>query len=134
MARFVLRVVAILLLPTLVAAVTACGSAANVNGGFATDVAATKVEVQTDPSGALRWDKTAYETTAGDVTFVVTNTSGQGHDFSVQGNGINVTSGTFRDNQPHDFTIKALKAGNYTIVCTLPGHKEAGMIAKLTVK
>lgn len=27
-----------------------------------------------------------------------------------------------------------LRAGTYTIVCTLPGHRDAGMIAKLTVK
>lgn len=135
MPRLLLRLFPVLVVVTvLVVGITACGSAANVNGGFSTDVAATKVEVQTDPSGALRWDKPAYETTAGDVTFVVTNTSGQGHDFSVQGNGINVTSGTFRDNTPHNFTIKGLKAGTYMIVCTIPGHKESGMIAKLTVK
>ena len=135
MARMWLRFVpALLVAAALAAGVAACGAATNVNGGFAADVAATQVIVQTDPSGALRWDKTAYETTAGEVTFVVTNTSGQSHNFSVQGNGINLTSGTFRDNQPHNFTIKDLKAGTYTIVCTIPGHKESGMIAKLTVK
>jgi uncharacterized cupredoxin-like copper-binding protein len=134
MPRLVLQFFPILVTMALVLGITACGSAANVTGGFSTDVAATKVAVQTDPSGALRWDKPAYETTAGDVTFVVTNTSGQGHDFSVQGNGINVTSGTFRDNTPHNFTIKGLNAGTYVIVCTIPGHKESGMIAKLTVK
>jgi uncharacterized cupredoxin-like copper-binding protein len=135
MARMWLRFVpALLVAAALAAGVAACGSAANVNGGFSTEVAATKVDVQTDPSGALRWDKAAYESTAGEVTFVVTNTSGQSHNFSVQGNGINVTSGTFRDNQPHNFTIKDLKAGTYMIVCTIPGHKESGMIAKLTVK
>jgi uncharacterized cupredoxin-like copper-binding protein len=27
----------------------------------------------------------------------------------------------------------SLKAGTYTLYCTVPGHKAAGMVAKLTI-
>lgn len=36
--------------------------------------------------------------------------------------------------QETDEVEVTLRAGTYTIVCTLPGHRDAGMVAKLTVK
>lgn len=125
----------------LIAAALALGGGACTFGpggttayGFSDEVAATKVAVDADPRGALRWDKQTYETTAGDVTFVVRNTSQAAHNFGVQGNGVNAISKYFKGSEAINFTIKDLKPGEYLIVCTVPGHRESGMVARLTVK
>lgn len=123
----------------LAAALLAGGGACMAPGGttaygFSDEIAATQVAVNADPRGALRWDKQEYQTTAGDVTFVVRNTSQAAHNFGVQGNGVNAVSKNFKGGEAVRLTIKDLKPGEYLIVCTVPGHRESGMTAKLTVR
>ena len=100
---------------------------------FWSEVSAQTVDVSTDPSGALRWDKTEYTAKAGDVTFVVKNPSPVQHQFGVEGNGITFESGNLSGGSTNNLTIKGLTPGVYQIVCNFPGHKEGGMVAKLTV-
>lgn len=152
--RMILRLVpAGLLLLMLSIALVACGtgtsgasntkatSAATVKGGsqyggtdFFADAVAQTVTVTADANMALKWDKTAYSATAGDVTFVVKNPAPIEHQFTVEGNGINYTSPTLKGGSTTNLTIKGLKAGEYKILCKIAGHTEAGMVAKLTVK
>lgn len=101
---------------------------------FWSEVAAQKADVAADPSGALRWDKTEYTATTGDVTFVVKNPSPVQHQFAVEGNGVSYQSGNLSGGSTNNLTIKGLPPGEYLIVCNFPGHKEGGMVAKLTVK
>jgi plastocyanin len=119
----------------------ACGEGDAGNGGagggktgFSVEVYDNQVRVAADPKGALRWDQTAYTATAGNVTFVVTNTSPTTHNFVVQGNGVNAVSKNFRGKEPQFLSLPNLAPGEYQILCTVPGHREAGMVAKLTVK
>lgn len=100
---------------------------------FYSQVVDQKVNVAADPSGGLRWDKTAYTAAAGDVTFVVNNPSPVQHQFAVEGNGISYQSGNLGGGTTTNLTIKGLPPGEYMIVCNFPGHKEGGMVAKLTV-
>lgn len=95
--------------------------------------AASKVAVAADKS-QLKWDKAEYTATAGDVTFVVSNPSPMPHQFSVEGNGVDFKSPDFNAGTTNEYTLKGLKPGTYQIVCNIPGHKEAGMVAKLVVK
>lgn len=101
---------------------------------FSSTVVAQTVSVAADPSGALKWDRAEYTAAAGDVTFVVVNQSPVPHQFGVEGNGINYASDNLQTGTTTNLTIMGLKAGDYMIVCDYPGHREAGMVAKLTVK
>lgn len=101
---------------------------------FSSDAVAQKVAVSADASGALKWDRASYEATAGDVTFVVSNPSPLTHNFRIEGPGVQAQSPNFAGKTTQSFTIKGLQPGEYVIVCTFAGHREAGMVAKLTVK
>lgn len=101
---------------------------------FAAGTVAQQVSVATDPAGTPKWDKTSYEAQAGDVTFVVTNASPVTHNFAVEGPGVLAQSQNFSGKTTNSFTLKGLKPGGYLIVCNFAGHREAGMVAKLTVR
>ena len=66
---------------------------------------------------------------AGTVTFLVKNSGTIEHDFAVEGVG---KLDTLTAGESKSLTLK-LAPGTYTILCTLSGHKEAGMHGTLTV-
>lgn len=100
---------------------------------FWSEAAAQKVDVAADPTGALRWEKTEYTAANGDVTFVVKNPAPIAHQFAVEGNGLSYQSGNLAGNSTTNLTIKGLPPGEYQIICNYPGHREGGMVTKLTV-
>jgi plastocyanin len=69
---------------------------------------------------------------AGALTIVTKNVQSTPHNIALEGNGVDqkgpvVSNGTS--------TIKVdLKPGTYTFYCSVPGHREGGMVGKLTVK
>lgn len=101
---------------------------------FSPGTAAQQVVVDADPSGGLKWTKDTYEAQAGDVTFVVNNKSSAFHNFAVEGAGVLAQSPNFGANTTNMYTIKGLPPGEYLIVCNYPGHRAAGMVAKLIVR
>lgn len=101
---------------------------------FSSAAAAQQVAVSADPVGLPKWTQTSYEAKAGDVTFVVSNPSPVTHNFKVEGPGVQAQSPNFAGKTTQSYTIKNLPPGEYLIVCTFAGHREGGMIAKLTVK
>ncbi len=46
---------------------------------------------------------------------------------------MNAHSGDVSPGNTYHYTLKGLRAGEYQIVCDDPGHRQAGMVAKLTV-
>src|SRR3990170_708141 len=66
----------------------------------------------------FKWAPKDVSVAAGDATFNVVNKGTVEHNFVVEDPKGKVN----------------LKAGKYAIVCTVPGHREAGMVATLTVK
>ena len=54
------------------------------------------------------------------------------HDLAVQGGAVNAKTPLLNPGQTAKLTVK-LPAGTYTLFCTVPGHRAAGMVAKLTV-
>lgn len=99
---------------------------------FYSTVVDQKVEISSI-AGALKWDKAQYTAKVGDVTFVVKNLGPAPHQLGVETSTTKYESGALAPNSTTNLTIKGLTAGDYDIVCNIPGHKAAGMVAKLTV-
>jgi uncharacterized cupredoxin-like copper-binding protein len=71
----------------------------------------------------------------GKVTFIVKNAGKIQHDLAVQGPGVAASSKTPLINPGGNAKLTvSLRAGTYTLYCTVPGHRAAGMVAKLVVK
>jgi Uncharacterized copper-binding protein len=70
----------------------------------------------------------------GKVTFAVTNAGKIPHDLVVSGSGVTGSAKTplLNPGQTAKLTV-TLAAGSYTLYCSVPGHRAAGMSAKLTV-
>jgi uncharacterized cupredoxin-like copper-binding protein len=66
---------------------------------------------------------------AGTVTFVVKNVGKVAHNLTIQGGKAtpNINGGGSAK-----LTVR-LKKGSYTLYCSVPGHRQLGMVAKLTV-
>jgi plastocyanin len=94
--------------------------------------AGPKLELAADPSGQLRFDKTALEAKAGKVTIDMKNPSPVQHDVSIEGGGVDehgkkVTKGGTS-------TVRAdLKPGTYTFYCSVDAHRQGGMKGTLKV-
>jgi plastocyanin len=114
-------------------ATTASTSAAGSSSASAG--ASTTLTDSADPSGALKFTKSALTAKAGTVTIDFTNSSPLAHNFTVQQG----TSGPVVGATPtfmggtKTLTLK-LKAGTYTFYCSVPGHRAAGMQGTLTVQ
>lgn len=116
-----------------VAGAGATGKGDQDKAGFTNAVAAQQITVSAHPAGLLQWDREGYQALAGDVTFVVNNPSPLAHQFGVEGHGVNAQSANINAGATNTYTLRGLQAGEYLIVCNFPGHREAGMVAKLLV-
>lgn len=88
------------------------------------------LSISADPSGQLLYVETTATATAGAVKLEMPNKSGVPHNLLIENtafetavikNGVAKTSGV-------------LKAGKFVYFCSVPGHREAGMVGKLTVR
>jgi uncharacterized cupredoxin-like copper-binding protein len=76
----------------------------------------------------------AQKVPPGKVTFDVKNAGKIGHDLVVSGSGVTGAAKTalLNPGQSAKLTV-TLAAGSYTLYCSVPGHRAAGMSAKLSV-
>jgi uncharacterized cupredoxin-like copper-binding protein len=91
------------------------------------------IPLAADPSGQLKFDKTALEAKAGTVTIAMKNASPVPHDVSIEGGGVDEKGKLVKDGGTSTVAAK-LKPGSYTFYCSVPGHRQAGMQGKLTVR
>ena len=70
---------------------------------------------------------------AGQVTFESKNPQPTGHDIAIEGNGVNAKGSVVQSGGTSKFTVN-LKPGTYTFFCSVPGHRQGGMVGKLVVK
>src|SRR5215217_8859861 len=124
----------LVLLAALTLALAACGGGSDesaTTSSTATTSAGgggggSTVKIAADPSGALKFDTTSLEATAGNVTIDFTNDSSISHDVKIEGNGV---SGEGTDEVTGGSTSATLdlKPGTYTFFCSVDGHRAAGM-------
>jgi plastocyanin len=108
----------------LATAVKAAGS-----GKPAVEKAGT-LEVDADPNGQLAFTTNTAQGTAGEITVKMANKSGTPHDIVIDGKG----KGSIVSNGGVSQFKASFTAGSYTYYCSVPGHRQAGMQGKLTVK
>ena len=94
---------------------------------------AQTLTLSADPSGALKFDKTALSAKAGNVKLVLNNPAPVPHNISIEGGGVSKQGPTVQKGGASQVSV-ALKAGTYTYYCAVPGHRQAGMEGQLTVK
>jgi plastocyanin len=132
----------LIVLSALALGLSACGGGGNeaaTTGGGATTAGggggggAETLQLAADPSGALKFDKTSLEATAGSVTIDFTNDSSLPHDVKLQGPGVD-GEGTDTITGSSTSVTLDLQPGEYTFYCSVDGHRAAGMEGKLVVK
>lgn len=88
------------------------------------------LSIAADPNGKLLYVESTATATAGPVKVEMPNESGVPHNLLIEGtpiatpvisNGVAKASGV-------------LKAGEFEYYCSVPGHREAGMVGTLTVR
>src|SRR5919198_843950 len=125
----------LVLLAALALVLAACGGG---NGESATTSAGgggggSTVKISADPSGALKFEETSVEATAGKVTIDFTNDSSISHDVKIEGNGVE-GEGTDQVTGGSTSATLDLQPGTYTFYCSVDGHRAAGMEGQLVVK
>jgi plastocyanin len=132
----------LIVLSALALGLAACGGGGNeaaTTGGGATTAGGggggggETLQLAADPSGALKFDKTSLEATAGSVTIDFTNDSSLPHDVKLQGPGVD-GEGTDTITGSSTSVTLDLQPGEYTFYCSVDGHRAAGMEGKLVVK
>lgn len=93
---------------------------------------ASTLELTAD-TGALAYDTTELTTGAGEVTIEFDNPSPLAHDVAVFEDGKEIAA-TEVITEAEDSLSANLKAGDYTFLCTVPGHAQAGMEGTLKVE
>jgi uncharacterized cupredoxin-like copper-binding protein len=92
-----------------------------------------QVDIPVDPSGALAYQFAAATSPAGSVELISKNEGSTGHNIAVEGNGLDKKGPVVNPGGTSEVTAD-LKPGEYTFYCSVPGHREGGMVGKLTVK
>ena len=130
----------LIVLSALALGLAACGGgneAATTGGGATTATGGggggETLQLAADPSGALKFDKTSLEATAGNVTIDFTNDSSLPHNVKLDGPGVE-DEGTDTITGSSTSVTLDLQPGEYTFYCSVDGHRAAGMEGKLVVK
>ena len=113
----------------------ASGLAACTTGGSTPSSSAAGVSSPAIAIGAreFAFDPSTLTVAAGSVSFHVTNTGSQTHEFEIlRGDQVIDEVEDIVPGLERDLTV-TLEAGDYVYVCKLPGHEESGMKGTLTV-
>jgi mono/diheme cytochrome c family protein len=90
-----------------------------------------ELEIPADPSGALAFEFGKAEAPAGEITFSMPNPAPIPHNIALEEPP---TEGDVVNKGGTSTFSASLKKGEYTYLCTVPGHAEGGMVGTLTVK
>jgi len=88
------------------------------------------IQIPADPNGQLAFTTKQATAPPGNLTVEAPNKSGTPHDIVIDGKG----KGAVVSNGGVSKFTATFAAGSYTYYCSVPGHRQAGMQGKLTVK
>jgi uncharacterized cupredoxin-like copper-binding protein len=91
------------------------------------------VDIPTDPSGQLAYQFAAAKAPAGKLTLESKNDAPIPHNIALEGNGVNEQGKVVQGGGVSQVAVD-LKPGQYTFYCSVPGHRQGGMVGKLTVQ
>ena len=91
------------------------------------------LEIPADPGGALAYLAAAATAEAGPVTLNSPNEASVPHNIAVEGNGVDEVGPVVQNGDVSTVEVD-LEPGEYTFYCSVPGHREGGMLGKLTVE
>jgi plastocyanin len=83
--------------------------------------------------GGLAFDFGSAQAKAGQVTMRSPNPQSMGHNIAIEGNGVDVKGPVVQNGGVSEVRVN-LKPGRYTFYCSVPGHREGGMVGTLTVR
>ena len=109
-------------------------SSATSSSAAAAGGASSNLAIAANPSGSLSYDKKSLSAKAGKVTITMTNMSSLGHNITIQKGTNGAVLGATPTFQGGTKSVSLnLKAGTYTFYCSVPGHRQGGMVGTLTV-
>jgi uncharacterized cupredoxin-like copper-binding protein len=93
------------------------------------------LRVSADPGGKLRFEPSRLTARRGRVTIVMRNprSSGMLHGVSLEGRGVEKAGRIVQPGGTSSVTAR-LGKGRYVYYCPVPGHRQAGMAGRLTVR
>jgi len=92
-----------------------------------------KLEIPSDPNGQLAYLTTKATAEAGKVELISENESSTPHNIAIEGSGAMEIGKVVMNGGVSKISVD-LKGGTYTYYCSVTGHREGGMLGKLTVK
>lgn len=91
------------------------------------------LRLEADPGGQLQFDKRTLQADAGRVTLVMDNPAAVPHNVAIAGQGVD-EKGEVVQKGGTSRVSATLAAGEYEFYCSVPGHREGGMVGTLTVE
>ena len=117
------------------AAATAPANTATTGGGGGGGGGGSTVNFSTPSGSDLAYNQKSASANAGSVTVDFQNNQAISHDVAIQkGSSGPIIGQTDLVSSGSASTTVNLTPGSYTFFCTVPGHREAGMVGTLTVK
>jgi plastocyanin len=92
-----------------------------------------ELRLAADPSGQLKFNKSALQAKVGAITIAMRNASPVPHDVSLEGGGVDEKGKIVKGGGTSTVKVK-LKSGSYTFYCSVDAHRQAGMKGTLTVR
>lgn len=115
------------------AAAVVLGAAGCARQGGGGGGAAGKTQAITINSAGMKFDPTVISTTPGTkLTITFQNKDTVEHNLTVP--QLNAKTPNVPAGKSATLDVIAAKAGEYDVICTVAGHKESGMLGKLSVK
>lgn len=92
-----------------------------------------KLEITSDPNGQLAYVTSVAKAPPGALELTSKNASATPHNIAIEGGGLNEKGEVVQNGGVSKISVD-VKPGTYTYYCSVPGHREGGMLGKLTVK